>query len=195
MVVESVKVRRGEHSSAANDLSLVCVTCSSLRAPAAALTPHLPSLQLLHHPQKPKYSEIVNVRLGDGSVRKGQVLEVDGTKAVVQVGALRARACGCMRTRSCMFSYKGPHAACMGLHGTACARAACRRDVCITWGCMGTHLHAMAGMGQPQSPALPACARGLRTSWQQQAAKRAVAVDVAQVQQTSFESAREPSCT
>jgi hypothetical protein len=35
--------------------------------------------------QKPKYAEIVDVRLGDGSLRRGQVLEVDGTRAVVQV--------------------------------------------------------------------------------------------------------------
>ena len=35
--------------------------------------------------QKPKYAEIVNLRLGDGSVRRGQVLEVDGDRAVVQV--------------------------------------------------------------------------------------------------------------
>ncbi|KIY99923.1 V-type H+-transporting ATPase subunit B [Monoraphidium neglectum] len=35
--------------------------------------------------KKPKFSEIVEVRLGDGSIRKGQVLEVDGTRAVVQV--------------------------------------------------------------------------------------------------------------
>lgn len=31
------------------------------------------------------YAEIVNVKLGDGSRRRGQVLEVDGTKAIVQV--------------------------------------------------------------------------------------------------------------
>jgi V-type H+-transporting ATPase subunit B len=31
------------------------------------------------------YAEIVEVRLGDGTVRRGQVLEVDGTRAVVQV--------------------------------------------------------------------------------------------------------------
>ena len=31
----------------------------------------------------PKYAEIVNVVLGDGSVRKGQVLEINGKKAVV----------------------------------------------------------------------------------------------------------------
>lgn len=35
--------------------------------------------------QKPKYAEIVNLRLGDGSTRRGQVLEVDGDRAVVQV--------------------------------------------------------------------------------------------------------------
>ena len=33
--------------------------------------------------QGPKYQEIVNIRLGDGSIRRGQVLEVDGEKAVV----------------------------------------------------------------------------------------------------------------
>jgi len=32
-----------------------------------------------------KYAEIVNLRLGDGSERRGQVLEVDGDRAVVQV--------------------------------------------------------------------------------------------------------------
>ena len=35
--------------------------------------------------QKPKYAEIVNLKLGDGTSRRGQVLEVDGSKAVVQV--------------------------------------------------------------------------------------------------------------
>jgi len=33
-----------------------------------------------------RYAEIVNVRLGDGSIRKGQVLEIAGKRAVVQVG-------------------------------------------------------------------------------------------------------------
>ena len=32
-----------------------------------------------------RYAEIVNVRLGDGQIRKGQVLEICGKKAVVQV--------------------------------------------------------------------------------------------------------------
>lgn len=45
--------------------------------------------------QGPKYQEIVNIRLGDGTTRRGQVLEVDGEKAVVQVyyslGSLMAR--------------------------------------------------------------------------------------------------------
>ncbi|GAX78045.1 hypothetical protein CEUSTIGMA_g5487.t1 [Chlamydomonas eustigma] len=35
--------------------------------------------------KKPKYAEIVEIRLGDGTLRRGQVLEVDGTRAVVQV--------------------------------------------------------------------------------------------------------------
>ena len=34
-----------------------------------------------HH----RYAEIVNVKLGDGSMRKGQVLEIAGKRAVVQV--------------------------------------------------------------------------------------------------------------
>jgi len=37
--------------------------------------------------QGPKFQEIVNIRLGDGTTRRGQVLEVDGEKAVVQVSA------------------------------------------------------------------------------------------------------------
>lgn len=32
-----------------------------------------------------RYAEIVNVCLGDGSVKKGQVLEIAGKRAVVQV--------------------------------------------------------------------------------------------------------------
>ena len=32
-----------------------------------------------------RYAEIVNVKLGDGSTRKGQVLEICGKRAVVQV--------------------------------------------------------------------------------------------------------------
>lgn len=35
--------------------------------------------------QTPKYAEIVDLRLGDGSIRRGQVLEVEGKTAVVQV--------------------------------------------------------------------------------------------------------------
>lgn len=38
--------------------------------------------------QGPKYQEIVNLTLGDGSHRRGQVLEVDGQRAVVQVGRM-----------------------------------------------------------------------------------------------------------
>jgi V-type H+-transporting ATPase subunit B len=35
--------------------------------------------------QFPKYAEIVNLTLPDGTKRSGQVLEVTGSKAVVQV--------------------------------------------------------------------------------------------------------------
>jgi V-type H+-transporting ATPase subunit B len=35
--------------------------------------------------QAPKYAEIVDLKLGDGSIRRGQVLEVEGKTAVVQV--------------------------------------------------------------------------------------------------------------
>ncbi|KAJ0076677.1 hypothetical protein Patl1_35995 [Pistacia atlantica] len=42
-------------------------------------------LVILDKVKGPKYQEIVNIRLGDGTMRRGQVLEVDGEKAVVQV--------------------------------------------------------------------------------------------------------------
>ena len=45
-------------------------------------------LVVLDNVKFPKYAEIVNVRLGDGSVRKGQVLEIKGKQAVVQVSFL-----------------------------------------------------------------------------------------------------------
>ncbi len=35
--------------------------------------------------QAPRYAEIVNITLGDGEVRAGQVLEISGNRAVVQV--------------------------------------------------------------------------------------------------------------
>ena len=36
-------------------------------------------------PQFPRYAEIVTLTLADGSKRSGQVLEISGSKAVVQV--------------------------------------------------------------------------------------------------------------
>jgi V-type H+-transporting ATPase subunit B len=42
-------------------------------------------LVILEHVKGPKFGEIVNVRLGDGSKRQGQVLEIDGHKSVVQI--------------------------------------------------------------------------------------------------------------
>lgn len=42
-------------------------------------------LVVLDKIKRPRYAEIVNLTLGDGSQRRGQVLEVSGNKAVVQV--------------------------------------------------------------------------------------------------------------
>lgn len=42
-------------------------------------------LVILDDVKFPKYAEIVNVTLGDGSKRKGQVLEINGKKAIVQI--------------------------------------------------------------------------------------------------------------
>lgn len=42
-------------------------------------------LVILDKVKSPKFAEIVNVKLGDGSERRGQVLEVDGERAVVQI--------------------------------------------------------------------------------------------------------------
>lgn len=42
-------------------------------------------LVILDDVKFPKFAEIVNLHLADGTERKGQVLEVSGSKAVVQV--------------------------------------------------------------------------------------------------------------
>ena len=42
-------------------------------------------LVILDNVKYPKFAEIVNLRLPDGSQRAGQVLEVSGSKAIVQV--------------------------------------------------------------------------------------------------------------
>lgn len=54
--------------------------------------------------QGPKYQEIVNIRLGDGTTRRGQVLEVDGEKAVVQVNYVYAFVSLCVLTRLKLFA-------------------------------------------------------------------------------------------
>ncbi|KNH01741.1 vacuolar ATP synthase subunit b [Perkinsela sp. CCAP 1560/4] len=63
-------------------------------------------LVILQDVQKPKYSEIVTLKLADGSTRRGQVLEVDGNKAVVQVfegtSGIDARDCSCTFTGKIM---------------------------------------------------------------------------------------------
>ena len=42
-------------------------------------------LVILDKVKDPKFAEIVKITLPDGSVRKGQVLEIDGDKAIIQV--------------------------------------------------------------------------------------------------------------
>jgi len=42
-------------------------------------------LVILENVKFPKYAEIVNIHLGDGSMRRGQVLEIAGKRAVVQI--------------------------------------------------------------------------------------------------------------
>ncbi|CCW68592.1 unnamed protein product [Phytomonas sp. Hart1] len=42
-------------------------------------------LVIVENVRKPTYAEIVKIELADGSIRRGEVLEIDGTKAVVQV--------------------------------------------------------------------------------------------------------------
>jgi len=42
-------------------------------------------LVILDNVKFPKFAEIVNVQLGNGETRKGQVLEIAGKRAVVQV--------------------------------------------------------------------------------------------------------------
>lgn len=42
-------------------------------------------LVILENVKSPRFSEIVNITLGDGETRVGQVLEVAGNKAVVQI--------------------------------------------------------------------------------------------------------------
>jgi len=42
-------------------------------------------LVILDNVKFPRFAEIVNVCLSDGTVRKGQVLEIAGKRAVVQV--------------------------------------------------------------------------------------------------------------
>lgn len=42
-------------------------------------------LVILENVKMPQFAEIVNLKLGNGEIRSGQVLEVSGSRAVVQV--------------------------------------------------------------------------------------------------------------
>ena len=61
-------------------------------------------LTLSFFPSKfPRFAEIVNLTLKDGSKRSGQVLEVSGSKAVVQVSCCVLLAGWCLLVYSCCF--------------------------------------------------------------------------------------------
>mmetsp|Transcript_39142 Transcript_39142/g.61947 ORF Transcript_39142/g.61947 Transcript_39142/m.61947 type:complete len:476 (-) Transcript_39142:21-1448(-) len=63
-------------------------------------------LVILQDVQAPRYAEIVDLTLADGSKRRGQVLEIKGDKAVVQVfegtSGIDARDCSCTFTGKIM---------------------------------------------------------------------------------------------
>lgn len=82
VVVECVKVRRESNCRQHTASTFRSASTHIAPAPRAHWLP-LPT----HHTraQKPRYAEIVDIRLGDGTFRRGQVLEVDGSRAVVQV--------------------------------------------------------------------------------------------------------------
>jgi V-type H+-transporting ATPase subunit B len=50
-------------------------------------------LVILDEVKFPKYAEIVQLHLNDGTIRSGQVLEVSGSKAVVQVSSRVTSVC------------------------------------------------------------------------------------------------------
>lgn len=52
-------------------------------------------LVILDEVKFPKYAEIVQLRLADGTIRSGQVLEVSGSKAVVQVSIAESELQNC----------------------------------------------------------------------------------------------------
>lgn len=58
-----------------------CQTCIAYKTVSGVNGP----LVILDEVKFPKYAEIVQLRLHDGTLRSGQVLEVSGSKAVVQV--------------------------------------------------------------------------------------------------------------
>eukprot|EP01084_Bolivina_argentea_P284063 486702_1 len=63
-------------------------------------------LVILDHVKFPKYAEIVNLTLPNGDERQGQVLEIEGDKAVVQVfegtAGIDAKATACQFTGDVM---------------------------------------------------------------------------------------------
>jgi len=89
MVQNNKKSKRLEENKAADaELNTKAVTRDYLIKPRSTYRSVIGvegPLVILDNVKFPKYNEIVNLTLGDGSQRQGQVLEIKGDKAVVQV--------------------------------------------------------------------------------------------------------------
>ena len=75
MANEANSIQKRVHNFCSPECLLLIRTIAGVNGP----------LVLLDNVKLPKYAEIVNLRLGDGTERSGQVLEVAGNRAVVQV--------------------------------------------------------------------------------------------------------------
>lgn len=82
MSVPSISIRQGIHDQvAAITRDYIAQPRITYRTVSGVNGP----LVILDRVKFPKFAEIVNLELPDGSHRAGQVLEVSGSKAVVQV--------------------------------------------------------------------------------------------------------------
>ena len=74
------------HSSSMNYWAYLCPNrLHLLMLGITSYNIYLPHFNISGLWQGPKYQEIVNLTLSDGTTRRGQILEVDGERAVVQV--------------------------------------------------------------------------------------------------------------
>lgn len=89
MSVPSISIRQGMHDQvAAITRDYIAQPRITYRTVSGVNGP----LVILDRVKFPKFAEIVNLELPDGSHRAGQVLEVSGSKAVVQV-SLKKKYC------------------------------------------------------------------------------------------------------